>query len=92
MPAYPKDYLEQIRPQIEVDASLGFMLMPFQSSFDDVWNIVKEVVESDPFSGRCLRADQISRPGYIMEDVLEYITRANIILAELTGQNPNVFY
>lgn len=29
---------------------------------------------------------------YIVEDVLEYIARADIILAELTGRNANVFY
>lgn len=92
MPVYPKEYLAQTTPQIKVDASLVFALMPFQASFDAMWSVVQNVVEGDPFNCSCVRADQISRSGYIMEDVLEYIARANVVLAELTGQNPNVFY
>jgi hypothetical protein len=90
MVAYPKGFFATA--QVAMEPGLCFVLMPFDPTFDPVWEILQEVVESEPFSLRCLRADEISRPGYIMEDVLEYIARANIILADLTGRNPNVFY
>lgn len=42
--------------------------------------------------GRCLRADHIDEPGNITDQVIEHITRARLVVADLTGQNPNVFY
>jgi hypothetical protein len=90
MPAYPRDFFLESRAQVE--PSLCFVLMPFKKKFNRVWEIIRVTAESDPFNLQCLRADQISRPGYIMEDVLQYIARASTIIADLTDRNPNVFY
>jgi hypothetical protein len=89
MPAYPRDFFEQRKSS--VDQALCFVLMPFGARFTGVWQIVKETVE-EQFGLTCVRADQISRPGNIMEDVLEYIARAGTVVADLTDRNPNVFY
>lgn len=55
--------------------------MPFVSFFDLTWITIREIAQSDPYSLRCVRADDISRPGYIVEDVSDYIARADTILA-----------
>jgi hypothetical protein len=39
-----------------------------------------------------VRADQISSPGQITVQVIDHILRARAAVADLTGQNPNVFY
>ena len=39
-----------------------------------------------------LRADQISEPGIITSQVIQHIVEDPLVIADLTGQNPNVFY
>lgn len=39
-----------------------------------------------------IRADQISAPGQINHQVLEHLQQARAVVADLSGQNPNVFY
>jgi hypothetical protein len=38
------------------------------------------------------RADDLFRPGTITSDIWAYIKKAKVLLADLTGKNPNVFY
>jgi hypothetical protein len=38
------------------------------------------------------RADQISEPGMITSQVIQHIVEAPLVIADLTGMNPNVFY
>jgi hypothetical protein len=39
-----------------------------------------------------LRADKISRPGLITAQVIEQLVKAELVVADLTESNPNVFY
>lgn len=39
-----------------------------------------------------LRADQISEPGMITSQVIQHIVDDPLVIADLTGWNPNVFY
>jgi hypothetical protein len=39
-----------------------------------------------------LRADEITKPGLITTQVIEHITSDELVIADLTGQNANVFY
>lgn len=41
---------------------------------------------------QCTRADDIQKSGAIMRQVLADIGRADIVIADLSDQNPNVFY
>jgi Lon protease-like protein len=73
------------------DESLAFVLMPFTDRFRPVFeNIVKPVIER--FGLRGVRADDIYGPRPIMEDVWRSINEAQVIIADVTGKNPNVFY
>jgi hypothetical protein len=39
-----------------------------------------------------IRADQISEPGLINNQVIRYLINSQLVIADLTGHNPNVFY
>ena len=39
-----------------------------------------------------IRADQIDRPGVITKQVIEYLMKARLVIADLSYHNPNVFY
>lgn len=78
---------------LEVDEQLCFVLMPFDDKFNSIYeNIIKKIVEDDEFKLNCIRADEIFGTRPIIEDIWEYIRKARILIAELTGKNPNVFY
>jgi len=39
-----------------------------------------------------IRADQISEPGLITSQVIQHVVEDPLVIADLTGWNPNVFY
>jgi len=46
----------------------------------------------EPLGYNVLRADKISQPGLITLQVLQRVMEAELVVADLTGHNPNVFY
>lgn len=75
-----------------MDDSLVFMLSPFTEVFNNIYNDhIKPTVESID-SLQISRADNIYDNSPIMEDIWTSINQSRIIIAELTGKNPNVFY
>jgi hypothetical protein len=70
---------------------LCFVLMPFKSSFDRIYKeSIKNAVESCGL--KCFRADDLFLPTIILEDIWIHICKSKIIIADVTGRNPNVFY
>jgi hypothetical protein len=70
----------------------AFVLMPFDPAFDDVYKLgIKGAVGQfdDLFAERV--DEQIYREG-ILDRIYRQIEVADIIIADMTGQNPNVFY
>lgn len=90
MPAYPKDFFDWWQGDVDIDLCFG--IMPFDENFNPVWEAIKATVQEDPFNISCVRSDEVAEPGCIIENVLEYIARARLVIADLTGRNPNVFY
>lgn len=41
---------------------------------------------------KVVRADKIEQPGMISKQVIEYLLRSRLVVADLSYQNPNVFY
>jgi len=39
-----------------------------------------------------VRADKIDKPGIITRQIIDYILRSRIVIADLSFHNPNVFY
>lgn len=68
-----------------------FTIMPFGGWFDDYYSaIFRPAIESVGLIP--CRADDLYRPSTIVHDIWTYTKDAKIILADLTGKNPNVFY
>ncbi len=68
-----------------------FVLMPFGGWLDDYYEaIYKPAIESAGLESH--RADDLFRPSTIVNDIWAYTKRAKLLLAVLSGKNPNVFY
>jgi hypothetical protein len=68
-----------------------FVMMPFAPELDDVYHLgIREVVAK--VGGSCERADEIHHVGGIIEKIYDSIKGSDIIIAELTVPNPNVYY
>jgi len=68
-----------------------FVLMPFGGWLDDYY----ETVYTPAIKAAGLephRADDLFRPSTIVNDIWAYTKRAKVLLADLSGKNPNVFY
>jgi nucleoside 2-deoxyribosyltransferase len=70
----------------------AFVLMPFDVAFDDIYKLgIKETAEK--LGIRAERVDeQIFHKENILERICSQIDAADLIIADLTGRNPNVFY
>lgn len=53
-------------------------------------SIVEPALED--FGLKVVRADKISNPGMITSQVIEYIHKSKLVIADLSFNNPNVFY
>jgi hypothetical protein len=73
------------------DKDLCFSIMPFGGWFDDYYNnIYCPAIEAAGL--KPCRADDLYRPSTIVNDIWSFTKKSKIILADLTGKNPNVFY
>jgi hypothetical protein len=84
----------QFRESVKPDSDMtAFVVMPFGSEdlqivYDDY---VKPTVEGH-CALKCVRGDDMFGSEAIIDDILAAIENAKIIIADLTGQNANVFY
>lgn len=73
------------------DKTFAFVLMPFSPAFADVCRLgVKEPAES--LGIRAERVDEQLFAEGILDRIYRQIDAADIIIADMSGQNPNVFY
>lgn len=72
------------------ESDLVAVMMPFNAGFTPVYESMKAGVEAAGM--RCLRADDIWKRDHILDDILSLIWRARVVIADLSGKNPNVFY
>ncbi len=78
-------------PEYEnIESALVSAMMPFDSSFNDVYESIREAADNVGF--RCKRADDIWENPAIIQDVVSLIDRSRIVICDCTGRNPNVFY
>jgi hypothetical protein len=68
-----------------------FVLMPFAHSFDDVYELGIKGAAQDIGAHAERLDDQIFKEG-MLERIYNQISRADLLVADLTGRNPNVFY
>jgi hypothetical protein len=53
-------------------------------------NIIEPALQE--FDLKVVRADQIGKPGMITSQIIEYILKSKLVIADLSFHNPNVFY
>lgn len=77
---------------IKYNPELVFVLMPFDDVYLDVYELgIKSSVES--YGLNCLRADEFDHSKEIIcSSICQPIQEARIIIADITGRNPNVYY
>lgn len=68
-----------------------FVLMPFSESFDDVYKLgIKATCEE--LNAYCERLDEQIFDENMLDRIYNQISKADIIIADLTDKNANVFY
>jgi hypothetical protein len=77
-------------PSGSIENDLVSAMMPFEMSFDRVYNAVKAACGTAAL--RCLRADDIWDEAEVIQDIFSLIYRSRIVVCDFTGRNPNVFY
>jgi hypothetical protein len=76
-----------------VGPMVSFVVMPFGESWsDDVFSFITRAVERLGGQLNAIRADQITRLGRITDQIMESIRTADVIIADITGNNANVFW
>jgi hypothetical protein len=68
-----------------------FVLMPFDAAFDDIYKLGINAACEDA-GAHAERVDEQVYDGSILTRIYNQIAKADIIVADMTGRNPNVFY
>jgi hypothetical protein len=68
-----------------------FVIMPFEKEFSDVWvGAIYRACTTEKFA--CLKIDQVSLSTWITDDIKQYIEAADVVIADISGSNPNVMF
>lgn len=69
----------------------AFILMPFATEFDEIFTfLIHQGVQDAGFD--VTRADNLLSQNNILKDILNSIVNSDLIIADLTGSNANVYY
>lgn len=61
--------------------------------FDAIFkSMIEPAVKSIDENFEVTRADKVARPGSFVKDILDRLKNSYLVIANLTGMNPNVFY
>lgn len=69
---------------------IGVSDSPVRRRVDQWMGLVYKPAFGDEY--KLIRADEISPPGYITRQVLEYVTQSDVAVIDFTDFNPNVIY
>jgi hypothetical protein len=70
--------------------NMCFSIMPFNDGFRDIEDIIRTVASECGLE--YVRSDRRNQPGSIMPQILNDIKHAAVVVADISGNNPNVFY
>ncbi len=79
--------LESLNKQ---ESNLVSVMMPFMNEFNHVYSALQHA--SAQLNLKCVRADDIWEEDAIIQDVVNLISRAMVVICDCSGKNPNVFY
>lgn len=75
---------------LKVDEKLIFILTPFHERYEGDYSVIREVCASTGF--KAFRGDENYFKSDIFPEMLKLIVKANLIIANINGRNPNVLY
>jgi len=77
--------------QFEGASNRVFVIMPLSPDLEDVWiGAIKRGCTSNNFCS--LRVDEIGLSSTITEDIKSYVDKSTTVIADITGNNPNVMF
>src|SRR5205814_1449968 len=82
---------DQTFGQAFVIAEIGSSGTPTRARADEVLKYIIEPV-AEEFHLKPVRSDRDATPGQITPRIVRLILESQVVLADLTGQNPNVYY
>ena len=86
----PADPIWRTR-NFQSDSTLCFVLMPFADQFfTNYEEAIRPALEAAGLRG--VHAGEVFGTREIMEDIWESLCVARVVVADVTGRNPNVFY
>jgi nucleoside 2-deoxyribosyltransferase len=88
--AIPKPDVFNIDHIHQVEQQQLSVMMPFAGNFTPVYQAIQTMAAD--MGMRCNRADDIWVHQHIMQDVVSLICKSSVVICDLSGKNPNVFY
>ena len=74
-----------------IERKFAFVIMPFGDDFDPIYEkLIKPAFSENGYEVK--RADDIESQQNILRDIVQSIHNSDLIVADLTTTNPNVFY
>lgn len=75
---------------IDIEKDMVFLLTPFYEEKNNATKMVKQICEE--LNMRCIRGDEEYTSNNIISHILRNILKSRVIIANIDGRNPNVFY
>lgn len=72
------------------DENLVSIMMPFGAEFNSVYAVLQQSIGAVGMES--VRADDIWEHHTIIQDIVNIIARAKVVICDCSGKNPNVFY
>ena len=90
----PNDFLKSLGidndKDFEIESRQVFVLTPFNDDYRDTFYLIRDVC--DRLNLKCIRGDEEFIPNDIFPVILKQIVKSRLIIANITGRNPNVMY
>lgn len=86
---YPKTFFANY--QDGATPGTCFVIMPFAKEFTPIFKTIQRAVKGE-HGFTCTRTDELRGGGHIIEDILNGIAASELIVADVTGRNANVYY
>lgn len=75
----------------KIEMPRAFIIMPFDDEFNSIYTkFIRDTMKGAGFDVQ--RSDDIQNQRNILQDIIESIISSDLIIADLTGGNENVFY
>lgn len=75
---------------VQIQKNLVFVLTPFNADYEHIYDVIGSTCKEIKLVA--LRGDEEDIPKDVLPNIINYIVKARIVVANLDGRNPNVFY